>query len=282
MDFRKFFATNMWWGKIIGAILGYLIARAVGALFGILIGNIFDRGLAEYFSRPHWHYHTEKQKAIQELFFQTTFSILGLIAKADGRVSENEIQMARTLMQELGLNRAQKVLAKKFFNEGKQTTFNLFLALETLKRALHKKPELIKLFIDIQYHAAQVDGLSHKKQQILNTVLNSLDFASLHKQYRFYEDFANYSSYQRGSSSNDEKKPQQSRYGVLDHAFAILEVPSSADKQEVKRAYRQLMSRNHPDKLIAKGLPETMIKIANEKTQAISKAYKQICDSKGW
>ena len=69
---------------------------------------------------------------------------------------------------------------------------------------------------------------------------------------------------------------------MLDHAYAILEVSPTSSKQDVKRAYRRLMSKNHPDKLIAKGLPESMIKIANEKTQAISKAYEQICESKGW
>ncbi len=50
----------------------------------------------------------------------------------------------------------------------------------------------------------------------------------------------------------------------------------------MKRAYRRLISRNHPDKLIAQGLPEEMIKIANDKTQKITKAYEQICTSKGW
>ena len=72
------------------------------------------------------------------------------------------------------------------------------------------------------------------------------------------------------------------RLNNLDHAYALIEVNPKSSKQEVKKAYRRLISRNHPDKLIAQGLPEEMIKIANEKTQKIMKAYELICKTKGW
>ena len=290
MNLREFFTSNTWWGKIIGAIFGFLIHGSVGAFFGILIGNFFDQGLSKHFSRPHWHYHNEKRKIVQKIFFKATFSVMGLIAKADGRVSEHEIQMAKTLMQEMGLTYAQALEAQGYFNEGKKPNFDLKNAIKLLQQASHDNPELLKLFIDIQYRAAQVDGLSFKKQEIINTILNYMGFAPLNKQYRFYEDFANYSTYQRtnqrsnqqSSSSSNQKQYYHTSYGKLDHAYGLLDVSPAASKQEVKRAYRRLMSRNHPDKLIAKGLPEKMIKIANEKTQAISKAYEQICESKGW
>ena len=286
MNLREFFTSNTWWGKVIGAFFGYMVAGSAGAFFGILIGNFFDRGLVKHFTRPHWHYHEEQRKEVQKIFFEATFSIMGLIAKADGRVSENEIQMAKTLMKERGLSHAQTMQAQDFFNEGKQSTFNLQNAITLLQRALHDNPELLKLFIDIQYRAAQVDGLSAKKQQILNTILSYMGFAPLNKQYRFYEDYANYSSYHQTnkqySSSSNQNRHYSGTYGLLDHAYGVLDISPTASKQEVKRAYRRLMSRNHPDKLIAKGLPEEMIKIANEKTQAISKAYEQICESKGW
>ena len=292
MDFRQFFTTNTWWGKIIGAFLGYLMAGPTGALLGILVGNFFDRGLSEHFSRPHWHYHAEKRSAVQETFFEATFLVMGHIAKADGRVSEHEIAMAKTLMEEMGLNRTQIKAARTYFNQGKEPTFSLKHTITMLQKALHDNPELLKLFIDLQYRAAQVDGLSFNKQEALNTILRYMGFAPLHAQYRFYEDFANYSGRQHSSnqqqsnqqdySSSHQHRHYQRPRNMLDHAYAILEVSPNSSKQDVKRAYRRLMSKNHPDKLIAKGLPESMIKIANEKTQAISKAYEQICESKGW
>ena len=128
---------------------------------------------------------------------------------------------------------------------------------------------------------AKTDGLAFKKQAILNTILGLLGLAPLDKQYRFYEDFTDYFTHQQHSSSSNQT-PYHAPQNKLEHAYGILNLLPTANKQEVKRAYRQLISKNHPDKLIAKRLPEQMIKLANEKTQNIRKAYEQICASKGW
>ena len=288
MDWRPWFTSNGWWGKLIGAVFGYLIAGPAGALFGILIGNVFDKGLSQHFSRPHWPYHAEKRKEVQEIFFKTTFEVLGYIAKADGRISEQDIRMAQQLIKELSLNRIKIRQAKLCFSAGKHPSFRIGMALFSLKKAIHDNPKLLKLFVDIQYRAARRTGLSPKKLAALNMVMNYMGFASLHQQHRFYEDFDTQRQH-RQSEPNTNSSSSQRQYqsyetpkGPLEHAYAILGVTKETSKQEVKRAYRRLMSHNHPDKLIAKGLPEAMIKIANEKTQKISKAYEEICESKGW
>ncbi|MCX7116982.1 MAG: co-chaperone DjlA [Legionellales bacterium] len=282
MNFRQSFSHGAWWGKIIGALFGYMAAGPAGAFFGILIGNFFDKGLFLHDTRPHWHYHAEKRKSVQKIFFDATFSVMGLIAKADGRVSEHEIHLAKTLMQEMQLNAEQIKSAQFYFNEGKKPEFHLNQVIIRLRSALHDNPQLLKLFIDIQYRAANVDGLSAKKQHILNTILKTMGFAPLPNQYRFYDDYASDTSYQGNASSNHQKQHGHRSYGTLDHAYALLNVTHKSTQTEIKRAYRRLMSLNHPDKLVAKGLPEQMLKIATEKTQAISKAYQQICESRGW
>lgn len=294
MNLRDFFVVTTWWGKILGAFFGYLTGGPLGAFFGILVGNFFDRGLISYYSNPHWLYHAEKQKAVQKAFFETTFSIMGHIAKSDGRVSEQEIKMAKLLMNEMKLSKAQKDLAKRLFNEGKQPHFNVSFALTQLQTICRDNRELLKLFVDIQYRAAQVDGLSTQKIQALDNIFSHLGFAPLHKQYRFYEDFGYYyqqhkQAYQhqqrdQHSSSSKEQYYYKPQYqpNALEHAFALLEVSPNANKQDVRRAYRRLLSRNHPDKLIAQGLPEEMIKLANDKTHNIMKAYELICETKGW
>lgn len=305
MNIRDFFITNSWWGKVLGAFFGYMIDGPTGAIFGILLGNFFDKGLASHFANPHFSYHAEKRKKVQKIYFEATFSVMGHIAKADGRVSEQEIAMAKLLMTEMHLNHEQKELAKRLFNEGKQSYFKLDAVLTQLHNACKDNQELLKLFIDIQYRAAQVDGLSLGKIQGLDLILSRLGFAPLHQQYRFYEDF-NYTAYQHFQESQEQQRQQNQQYqqknntnsssssyrqnyykpkgsvNNLDHAYALIEVPSNASKQEVKQAYRRLLSRNHPDKLIAQGLPEEMIKMANEKTHKIMRAYELICKSKGW
>ena len=280
------------WGKWIGAILGFIMAGPLGAFFGIFIGNFFDRGLALHLSKPQASYRTESRSNVRNLFIEATFSIMGQIAKADGRVSEQSILMTKTLMREMGLNQAQRTHAQHFFNAGKQPTFRASTILAQLQTAAHDNPTLIRSFVDIQYRLAQVDGLSLKKITLLNILFNQLGLAPVHNQSRFYDDFtarttnqqqSQYQSqYQRSSYSANQAPPRATYPGMINEAYALLTVNPNASKDEVKRAYRRLISRNHPDKMMAQGATEQTIKAANEKTQTIRKAYEHICASRGW
>jgi DnaJ like chaperone protein len=80
----------------------------------------------------------------------------------------------------------------------------------------------------------------------------------------------------RASSGAAGPSPRQK----LDDAYAALGVDPSASDDQVKRAYRRLMSENHPDKLAGKGLPESMREIAEEKTREISTAYSLIKEAR--
>ena len=283
MDPRQFFTSNTWWGKIAGAFFGYVMAGPAGAFLGVLIGNFFDRGIAEFFSNPHWHFHAEKRKNVQNMFFKATFSVMGFMAKADGRVSESEIAMARKLMREMHLSKTQESNARSYFTAGKQANFDIDNILLNLKVTLKDNPALLKLFIDIQYRAAQVDGLTEPKVKALNYVLKFLGFVPLQEQYRFYEDFVKQSTNNNNRKTyNSSSRNSYQSPSSLGHAFAILGIPANSSKAEVKKAYRRMISRNHPDKLIAEGLPEEMVRVAKEKTQNIIKAYDQICAAKGW
>ena len=284
MNPRQFFTSHHWWGKFIGAILGYLIFGPSGAILGVLLGNLFDRSLTDHFTKPYWSYHSEKRKAIQKVFFEATFSVMGHLSKVDGRITEEQIIQANRLMDELQIGKLQRKTAQNYFRVGAKVDFDLWPILSLLKDVTKDNPELLKLFIDLQFKAALVGGLSVKKQQLLNTILSYMGFAPLHQQQRFYEDFVTRKTHRSAhnesnySSSSSHQQPRNE----TDHAYGILGITRSTNKQDITRAYRRLMSRNHPDKLIAKGLPEAMIKVANEKTQIIRKAYEQICTEKGW
>jgi len=288
--------SNSWLAKIFGAFVGYVIAGPVGILLGLIVSNIFIRRFSQYKPNPHRFYFQEKNQNVQKIFFETSFAVMGYLAKADGRVTENELEVARELMRRMHLNSEQKLIAMRLFNEGKKSSFQLAQHLVQLRRACNNNPELLKLFIDIQYEAAKTDGLTRRKIQVLDLIFTQLGFIPFHKQYRFYEDFGTYNSeaepeasahqeYARASSDSYSSynkynyKPSSSN---IDHAYALLEVSPQASKQEVKKAYRRLLSKNHPDKLIAQGLPQEMIRLANEKTQKIVKAYELICTNKGW
>ncbi len=274
MNFRSFYQQHTWWGKILGGFFGYIIAGSVGALVGIFIGNLFDKGLSSHFTSPHWAYNTVNRR-LQETFYESLFSIMGYIAKSDGLISRNEIIMAQQIMREMHLSRTQRAACEHHYSKGKKQDFDLIATLNRFEHHCGNNHELIRLFITTIYRTAQVDGLSKAKIQVVNSIFRRLGFAALHEQNTYREEFANKNYSQNNRSENTVSQN-------LYQAYTILGLDSSATKEEVKRAYRRLISKNHPDKLIAKGLPEAKIKEANHKTQIITKAYEQITRSHGW
>lgn len=281
-NFNSFSKGHCWWGKILGAFFGYLMAHATGALIGILIGNFFDRALCEHFARPLWQQDAEKNPELQGIFLEATFCLLGYLAKADGRVSEEEILQAKRCMERLHLNKKQKDQAQVHFNEGKQAHFNADKILMQLKALSQNKPFLLHTFLDMQYTMAKVDGMNEKKIRALNLLLVKLGLAPLHKQQQFHEDFHFRSANNRQQNHYRYQNYQSNSTESPDQAHALLGTHATSTQEEVKTAYRRLLSRNHPDKLIAKGASDAEVKTANVKTQAIRKAYEQICESKGW
>ena len=101
-------------------------------------------------------------------------------------------------------------------------------------------------------------------QQILNMLLAQAQFSGAGRAHR------------GGQGAAGPSRPS------LGQAYQVLGVTESASNQEIKKAYRKLMSEHHPDKLAAKGVPEEMIRMATEKTAEISKAYDMIKDSRGF
>jgi DnaJ like chaperone protein len=275
MNHRDYLIEHPRLGKILGAILGFIMAGPVGAFIGIFIGNFFDQGLSQHLTKPHWPFRIERNKRVREIFIQATFSLLGAVAKANGRVSEESIHIARRFMSELGLNTAQRQQAQLFFNQGKQSSFAMQPLLMQIQHATTHNPLLLKLFITLQYEHAQQIGLSTASITVLNQILTQLGFSPLHTQHH-HERYQSHSSHSSHSHFGSQAPHS------LSQAYAVLSVSPEASKEQVKRAYRRLISQHHPDKIVAKGANAERIKAANEKTQAITKAYEQICISRGW
>jgi DnaJ like chaperone protein len=288
MNFKQLATANSWSIKLISAFIGYSIAGPIGILFGLFIATFFLRRLLKYYANPLWVYFKENNVLLKKVFFEATFSVMGYLSKADGRITEQELNRARLLMSQFQLNKEQKMRAMALFNEGKKPHFNLTGQILELQKIGKYNPKLLILFMDILYQTAKIDGLSTRKIQVLDLIFQLLGFMPFHKQYRFYEEFGttNTEEQQKYSSSNSYSSYSSSSYqptrSNLDYAYALMEVSPNASKEEIKRAYKRLLSRHHPDKLIAKQVSEERIKVANEKTQKIVKAYKLICESKGW
>lgn len=253
-----------WWGKIIGGTFGYVLGGPLGALLGATLGHHYDM------RRGHLRGPGARVRT-QTAFFTATFSVMGCLCKADGRISEEEIALARTVMDRMALNEAQRQLAMNLFREGKRPDFSLDAVLAQLRTVCHRHPLLLGMFVEIQLSAALADGaLNAQEDHTLRHICMRL---GVHPQ--LYEQMLRIVG-----ASRERSAPAQPAADLsLDDAYAILGVPSTASDEEVKRAYRRLLSQHHPDKLAAQGLPEEMMKIANDNTQRIRRAYERILEA---
>jgi DnaJ like chaperone protein len=264
-----------WIGKILGAFFGFLLLGPFGALLGFFFGHMFDKGLKKQWNQLN----TRANPLIQKTFFDTSFSVMGYVAKADGRVSEKELQLARVVMDRMGLVGDAKIQAMRLFSQGKEPDFDLNVHLDMLKQICNYQ-HLLKMFLELQVQIAYADGapgtpVRNLLQQISQRLgLGAINFAHIEAML-----YGRWRQQQGGQyQQNHARRPQT----TINEAYQILGINSTATPADIKRAYRRKMSENHPDKMIAKGLPKEMIELATAKTQQIQAAYEQIKQAKNF
>ena len=256
-----------WAGKILGGTFGFLIGGPLGALIGASFGHNFDKGMKRLSSSSEG-WGVGNQQRVQTAFFTATFSVMGHVAKADGRVTRDEIEMARTVMDHLQLDATLRKAAEKLFNEGKKSDFPLDGLLQQFRREASRRSTLIQMFLEIQIQAAYADGTLHPaERKILLHMASELGVPR-----DLYEQLESMVRAGGGGRAGGGAVQKPS----LETAYETLGVKKGATDAEVKRAYRRLMSQHHPDKLVAKGLPEEMMKMASEKTHQIRTAYEAV------
>jgi len=260
-----------WWGKFLGGAVGFSMGGPLGLLIGSVLGH-------KFVDKPIQQGMDDNQELTQAAFFSATFSIMGHIAKADGRVSEDEIAMARQIMDHMRLDTEQKKAAVELFNQGKKSDFDLDGVLLQFKQTAHRRTTLLQMFPEIQLHAAYADRkMDTAEKAIVSKIAHSLGFSTRH-----VEQLSALVRSNLGLDGNryyyGQADSHKSHSELLKEAYDMLGVPASSDDAEVKKAYRRLMNQHHPDKLVSKGLPEEMIQMATEKTQQIKAAYELIKD----
>ncbi len=269
-----------WTGKLIGALLGFVLTRRpAGVLLGLVLGHLVDQYLARGRAGPR-----ADPATVRATFFRAAFCVMGHVAKADGRVSEQDIAAARRIFRQFNLNDADTRAAMEYYTAGKQGGFDLEAALRELAGACRGHEEVLRMFLEIQMRAAMLgDGLHGVTRTLLSRIASSLGIGAL--EFAHLETLLRLQAYAAaggfGSGPGRRPGPAPGAADPLADAYEILGVPRSATDAEVKRAYRRLMSENHPDKLVARGLPESMLEVAKQKTQAIQGAWERVRESRG-
>lgn len=284
---------KIWLGKITGATLGLFSGGPFGIVIGMIAGHLVDQfiernilGIQHQRSNSQTNgdqADSSLQLQIQQVFFRTTFRVMGRIAKADGHVSNEEIETAQRIMSQMGLSGDMRQQAIQYFTDGKDVDFDLGPDLRRLKEVLSHQTSLSQMFLEIQLSVAYSDGkLTLEERRILDRIcrdlgISAFQFEWIHSRVKAAIAGGWSSSHNTGGRSGGKQgRGRQSSSADLATAYAVLGVKADASDSALKKEYRKLMSQHHPDKLVAKGLPAEMMKLAKEKTQEIQTAYDKV------
>ena len=273
-----------WTGKVVGGLLGLITLGPIGAAVGVVLGHQFD----EHSGSPQPRLNSSDNLAeIGERFFRATFRIMGYLAKADGRVSEREIAAARGVMSDLRLNTQQVQAAIDYFTAGKHGNFDTAAELGGLRHACQGRPELLRVFLEIQIRAALAgNNMEGPVRDLMTRVANNLgvsplELAQIETVLRIRTGAFHQGRGQGAGNAPNGYAPANGGAEQLDQAYKVLETSPNASKDEIVKAYRRQLSRHHPDKLKANGLPDSMIEHAKQRTQLIIEAYELIRERRG-
>lgn len=243
-----------------------LIGALVGALFGGWTGALVGGAAAWVAGIALRHSVIGGLRVAQSQLLDATFSVMGAVCKADRVVTRDEINAVEQVFGMLNLEGEQREQAKAAFNRGKQPDFDLDAAVGRFAQLSRGRGPLLQLFLQLQVMAIAADGRIHPAEHAMlvrvarRLGLGEADVSQLEALLRAAT----------GGPSAQGPTPPQDR---LADAYAALGIAPSASAAEIKRAYRKLISRNHPDKLAARGLPESMRAVAEERSRELNAAY---------
>jgi DnaJ like chaperone protein len=263
-----------WIGKVAGGLLGGMVMGPLGAALGVLIGHQIDEQPAP--AQPALS--GDDLTAIGERFFRATFRVMGYLAKADGRVSEEEIAAARAVMGELRLGPEQVREAIACYRTGKRADFDFSGEVAALGHACQGRPDLARIFLEIQVRAALAgNNLEGPVRALVARVGAALDVSA----FEFAHIEAVLRIQRSGRGGFAQAAGARSADVALEEAYRVLETSAAASNEELSKAYRRQLQRHHPDKLKANGLPDSMMAHAKQRTQQIIEAWELVRERRG-
>ncbi len=164
----------IWWGKILGGGVGYMLSGLYGALGGLAVGQLLDFGYR--YLRPMARGQTADKDNTS--LFLAMFSVMGHLAKADGRVSPAEIEATDRLIQGLGLLADQRRTAIGLFHEGKAGDFPLDRVLKQFYKECGGHFDTLRVFLEAQAAVAAAGGITPEKEKMLIRIAQRIGFST--------------------------------------------------------------------------------------------------------
>ncbi|MDO8423889.1 MAG: TerB family tellurite resistance protein [Parvibaculum sp.] len=230
------------WGKIAGAGLGLAVGGPLGALVGAVAGHlVIDRALADK----------------EVVFTVALIALSAKMAKADGQVSDAEIRAFEEVMK---VPDAEKANVDRVYRIAQQDVAGFQAYAEQVASIFRDNPAMLEDVIDALFHIAKADKYVHPAElEYLRTVADIFGFSEV--------EFARIRASHLGSDKADP--------------YLILGITPDISSDDLRKAYHRLVRENHPDTLIARGVPKELVSIANEKLATINVAYEKIMTHRG-
>lgn len=245
------------WGKIIGGAAGFALGGPLGALLGAIAGHAVDRRI-EQAEPAEEQQSLDDRSATRQLAFTIAVIVLGAkMAKADGVVSRAEVAAFKEVFQ---VPQSEMKNVARLFDQAKQDHAGFEPYAKQIARMFRKDHPVLEELLDGLFHIAKADGGVHAAEiAYLKSVADIFGF-----------DEADFARIRESHLGPDKADP-----------YTILGTHRTASNEEIKNAWRRLVRDNHPDRLMAQGLPREFIDMANDKLATINAAYDKIAKERG-
>ncbi|WP_374655503.1 TerB family tellurite resistance protein [Dongia sp.] len=243
------------WGKIIGGAAGFFaLGGPLGALLGALAGHAIDKQLEQEAEINI----ADDRRATREIAFTIAVIALGAkMAKADGTVTRSEVAAFKQVFKipPDEINNVARV-----FDQAKRDIAGFDAYARQLSNMFDERHPVLEELIDGLFHIAKADGEVHDSE-----------IAFIREVARIF-----------GFTDADFARLREVNVGA-DHAdpYTVLGVRREQSDEEIRATWRRLMRENHPDKLMAQGLPAEFVELANEKVATLNAAYDRIAKERG-
>lgn len=255
---RKGFDMS-WFSGVIGGGIGAMIAGPFGAVIGAALGASFG-GKSNSQGVRIGYSQTQRN---QMLFFTAAFSMVGKLAKADGRVCEDEIAAIQRISRDaLGLDAQTRQYAINVFSQAKDRQESFADYARQFGELFRRDQQLCSFMMNFLFEVAMADGKLHPAEEEM--LLQAREAFQLSE-----------SAYQ---ALRNRYLGSFSSHRDLAGYYDLLDIAPGADKVEIKKAYRRKVAEYHPDKIESKGLPPEFIKFANDKVAEINAAYNALME----
>jgi DnaJ like chaperone protein len=188
----------------------------------------------------------------QVAFTVSMIALSAKMAKADGVVTSDEVSVVKRLFV---VPDREKANVARLFNLAKQDVAGFEAYASRIEALNRENPEMLEDVLDGLFVIAGADGLVHERE------LSFLEHVA---------DIFHVSTAAFGRIMARHVRPEAS------DPYVVLGIPRSASPEEVKRAWRRQVSENHPDRLIARGLPAECVRLATDRVAALNAAYERI------